>query len=155
MRSHAYALSSMLWYTVAEMTTTVAALDPYLRQELEELVTGMCKGLNDAKRLAILYALRSGSHSVSELCRAIDAPQSNTSQHLAILRDRGLVEAERQGNNVIYSLRHVEVIDAIDILRKVMTDEIARQNALREGPVGELNTRGGALGDSGARQYRR
>lgn len=115
------------------MATNVTLLDPLLRQELEELVAGMCKGLNDAKRLAILYALRSGSHSVTELCRAIDAPQSNTSQHLAILRDRGLVEAERQGNNVIYSLRHPEVIEAIDVLRKVMGDEIARQNALRGG----------------------
>lgn len=112
------------------MALAVNGLDTLLREELEQLVAGMCKGLNDAKRLAILYALREGPHNVTELCRVIDAPQSNTSQHLAILRDRGLVEAERQGNNVIYSLRHPEVIDAIDILRQVMADEISRQNAL-------------------------
>ncbi len=106
------------------------SLDRLLREELERLVAGMCKGLNDAKRLAILYALREGPHNVTELCKVIDAPQSNTSQHLAILRDRGLVEAERQGNNVVYSLRHREVIEAIDILRQVMADEISRQNAL-------------------------
>jgi ArsR family transcriptional regulator len=68
---------------------------------------------------------------VSELCDLIEAPQSNTSQHLAVLRDRGLVEAERQGNNVVYSLRHPKVIDAIDILRGVMSDELERQTALR------------------------
>ena len=61
----------------------------------------------------------------------IEAPQSNTSQHLAVLRDRGLVEAERQGNNVVYSLRHPKVIEAIDILRGVMSDELHRQTALR------------------------
>jgi DNA-binding transcriptional ArsR family regulator len=108
-----------------------ALLDARLRLELDELVAGMCKALNDPKRLLLLYALRFGPHTVSELCEVIEAPQSNTSQHLAVLRDRGLVEAERQGNNVLYSLRHEKVIDAIDILRGVMSDELTRQQSLR------------------------
>ena len=106
-------------------------IDSRLRQELDELVASMCKALNDPKRLLLLYALRFGAHTVTELCEVIEAPQSNTSQHLAVLRDRGLVEAERQGNNVLYSLRHPKVIEAIDVLRSVMSDELARQQALR------------------------
>jgi DNA-binding transcriptional ArsR family regulator len=109
----------------------VAPIDALLRQELDELVASMCKALNDPKRLLLLYALRYGRYTVSELCELIEAPQSNTSQHLAVLRDRGLVEAERQGNNVVYSLRHPKVIEAIDILRGVMSDELERQTALR------------------------
>lgn len=112
-------------------STSVAAIDALLRQELDELVASMCKALNDPKRLLLLYALRNGRYTVSELCELIEAPQSNTSQHLAVLRDRGLVEAERQGNNVVYSLRHPKVIGAIDILRQVMSDELQRQTALR------------------------
>lgn len=107
------------------------SVDSLLRQELDELVVSMCKALNDSKRLLLLYALRDGRSTVSELCERIGAPQSNTSQHLAVLRDRGLVEAERQGNNVLYSLRHPRVIDAIDTLRGVMSDELERQTALR------------------------
>jgi DNA-binding transcriptional ArsR family regulator len=110
---------------------SVAPIDALLRQELDELVASMCKALNDPKRLLLLYALRYGRYTVSELCELIEAPQSNTSQHLAVLRDRGLVEAERQGNNVVYSLRHPKVIEAIDILRSVMSDELERQTALR------------------------
>ncbi|HEV3364707.1 MAG TPA: metalloregulator ArsR/SmtB family transcription factor [Acidimicrobiia bacterium] len=106
-------------------------IDSLLRQELDELVASMCKALNDPKRLLLLYALLHGRYTVSELCELIEAPQSNTSQHLAVLRDRGLVEAERQGNNVVCSLRHPKVIDAIDILRSVMSDELDRQTALR------------------------
>jgi DNA-binding transcriptional ArsR family regulator len=106
-------------------------IDVLLRQELDELVASMCKALNDPKRLLILYALQHGNYTVSELCELIEAPQSNTSQHLAVLRDRGLVEAERQGNNVVYSLRHPKVICAIDMLREVMADELERQTALR------------------------
>lgn len=110
---------------------SLAPIDSLLRQELDELVASMCKALNDSKRLLLLYALRYGRYTVTELCELIEAPQSNTSQHLAVLRDRGLVEAERQGNNVVYSLRHPKVIDAIDILRGVMSDELDRQTALR------------------------
>ena len=106
-------------------------IDALLRQELDELVASMCKALNDPKRLLLLYSLRYGRYTVSELCELIEAPQSNTSQHLAVLRDRGLVEAERQGNNVVYSLRHPKVIEAIDLLRGVMSDELERQTALR------------------------
>jgi len=106
-------------------------IDALLRQELDELVASMCKALNDPKRLLLLYALRFSPQTVSELCQVIEAPQSNTSQHLAVLRDRGLVEAERQGNNVVYSLRHPKIIEAIDMLRAVMSDELERQRALR------------------------
>jgi ArsR family transcriptional regulator len=105
-----------------------------LRHELDELVAGVCKALNDPKRLLLLYALRDDHYTVSELCELIDAPQSNTSQHLAMLRDRRLVEAERQGNNVVYSLRHPKVIKALDLLREIMADELERQTALRSRP---------------------
>lgn len=91
----------------------------------------MCKALNDAKRLTVLYALADGPHTVGELCELLDAPQSNTSQHLAVLRNGGLVETSRQGSSVLYSLRHPKVIDAIDVLREVMADEVARQHDLR------------------------
>jgi DNA-binding transcriptional ArsR family regulator len=110
---------------------SLTTFDPRLREELEHLSAGMCKALNEPKRLLVLYALADGPHSVSELSQALDTPQSNTSQHLAVLRDRGLVESERRGNSVVYSLRHPKAIAAIDLLREVMADELDRQQALR------------------------
>jgi len=102
-------------------------VDGALRDELDELVAGMCKGLNDPKRLLVLYALSDGPHTVSELCDVLQAPQSNTSQHLAVLRTVGMVDTERRGNSVIYSLRHPKVIDAIDKLREILADELNRR----------------------------
>lgn len=106
---------------------TSARLDDLLREELTELTASVCKALNDPKRLMILYALRNGSLTVSELVAALDASQANVSQHLAILRERGIVEADRRGNNVHYSLRHPEVLDAIDLLRRIMSAEVGRR----------------------------
>lgn len=106
-------------------------IDPILRAELDELVSSMCKALNDPKRLIALYALRDGPHTVTEICRALGVPQANTSQHLAVLRERGLVSTRRDGNRVLYSLRHPKILDAVDTMRDVLADEIARQQAAR------------------------
>jgi ArsR family transcriptional regulator len=116
--------------TMAMAKTT--RLDPQLRAELEELHARICKALNDPKRLLLLYALGESPRTVSELCELLDAPQANISQHLGVLRDRGVVDATRNGNSVRYSLRHAKVLGAIDLLREVMADEFERQHALRQ-----------------------
>lgn len=113
------------------MGVASAVLNVRLRQQLDELVTSMCKALNDPKRLMLLYALRDEPQTVGDLCRVLGTAQSNTSQHLGLLRDRGLVSTERRGNTVLYSLRHPRILDAVDILRDVMSDEVERQQELR------------------------
>ena len=109
---------------------TSGMIDGNLRAELEELTANMCRALNDPKRLMILYALGSRQQSVGDLCELLDLSQSNVSQHLAVLRDRGIVDSSRDANRVIYSLRDQRVLNAIDLLRNVMNDEVARRHAL-------------------------
>lgn len=116
-----------------------AGLDEKLRGELEELTAGVCRALNDPKRLMILYAVSGRGLSVGELSETLGVSQSNVSQHLAVLRERGLVEATRDANRVIYTLRDRRVIDAIDLLRDFMHDELGRRHAL-----GSRGTRRGA-----------
>ncbi len=99
---------------------------------MNELVAMICTALNDPKRLILLYALAKRPHTVGELCKILDAPQSNTSQHLGVLRNRGLVRTDRQGNTVIYSLQHPGVVDALDLLRRVLEDELARLQTRRD-----------------------
>ena len=105
--------------------------DPNLRAELEELTASICRALNEPKRLLILYALAARPESVTGLSDELGLSHSNVSQHLAVLRDGGLVETERDANRVIYSLRDLRVVKAIDLLRNVMNDELARRQALR------------------------
>lgn len=107
-------------------------LDPNLRAELEELTASICRALNDPKRLLILYAVAHRPRSVSELADLLGVSHSNVSQHLAVLRDGGVVEAARDANRVIYSLRDKRVVRAIDLLRGVMNDELVRRQSLRQ-----------------------
>lgn len=108
-----------------------AGIDGRLRRELEELVAQMCNAINEPKRLLVIYALGKGPRTVNELATILDAPQSNTSQHLAVLRNRGLVDVKRRGTHVIYALRYPKIIEAVDLLRGVLSEEVARQHALR------------------------
>jgi ArsR family transcriptional regulator, virulence genes transcriptional regulator len=115
------------------MADTRVPLDPELRDELTELTANMCKALNDPKRLLILYALGESAMSVGDLCELIDVSQSNASQHLAVLRDRGLVNADRQGNNVYYSLRHPRILEAVNLLRTIQAEELDRRQQIVTG----------------------
>ena len=94
--------------------------------EIYELHARVCKALADAKRLLIINELRDGPRTVGELADVLGIPQANASQHLAILRDRGIVTARRSGSNIHYSLTSRKVIEAIDLLYEFMTE---RQNA--------------------------
>ncbi len=94
------------------------------RRELLQLHASICKGLADPKRLLIINALRDGDKAVSEICIALDLPQANVSQHLAVLRDKGLVRTRREGQFVYYSLTSPKIIAAVDLLREVMADQL-------------------------------
>ena len=110
--------------------TEVPDLGDALRAELTQLTTTLCHALNDPKRLLILHALAAGPTSVGALAAAVEASVANVSQHLAVLRERGLVDAERDGLNVIYSLRYPELIDAIGDLRAILRTELRRRSEL-------------------------
>ena len=94
--------------------------------EFYELHARVCKAIADAKRLLIINELRDGPRSVGELADALGIPQANASQHLAILRDRGIVTARRTGSTIHYSLTSSKVVEAIDLLYEFMTE---RQDA--------------------------
>jgi ArsR family transcriptional regulator len=68
----------------------------------------MLKELANPARLLILCQLIDGEKSVGELCRTIELSQSAVSQHLARLREAGLVDTEKRGQMVFYRLCNME-----------------------------------------------
>lgn len=98
--------------------------------ELHELHARVCKALADPKRLMIINELDDRELSVSDLCEALGLPQSNVSQHLAVLRDRGVVSSRRVGTSVLYSLRGTKVLQAVVLLREFLAEDLAQQGRL-------------------------
>jgi len=84
----------------------------------------ICKTFAHPKRLQILNALRSGERSVTELLQALQIPKANLSQHLAVLRARGVVVHRRIGANVLYAVSNPKIIRACDLMREVLTEQL-------------------------------
>jgi DNA-binding transcriptional ArsR family regulator len=68
-------------------------------------------------RLGILELLRDEGAYVMHLTTILGRPQANVSQHLAILKDAGLVTDERDGMTVVYRVRDPKVFDLLDRLK--------------------------------------
>lgn len=96
--------------------------------------------LCDPTRLRILRLLDGGPLCVCHIHEALDAPQAKVSKHLAYLRSRSLVEAERRANRIIYALpakRPALLAANLDLLRtpapgdKVFRSDDARLKKVR------------------------
>lgn len=79
----------------------------------------ICKIFSNANRIDILVALRDNPKTVSEIVKQISIPQSVVSQHLAILRNKNIVESEKKGAWIVYKISYPEIMDAFDIMRGV------------------------------------
>ena len=99
--------------------------------EIFNLQAELCKSLSDPKRLRIIHELRDGEKSVGELARSLGLKQSNTSQHLAVLRRAGIVIPHRESNSVHYSLVSPKIAEACDLVREVIADQFRRNQSLQ------------------------
>lgn len=100
--------------------------------EIFRLQAELCKSLADPKRLMIIHILRDRSCSVNELATSLGMKQSNTSQHLAILRKAGVVSTQRLGNEVHYRLAIPRIASACDLVRQIIAEELQRNQVLRK-----------------------
>lgn len=81
-----------------------ASIDPEAMRRHAGEAARLLKALGNEKRLQLLCLLVEGERSVGELNAHLDLSQSALSQHLAVLREDGLVEARREAQAVLYSL---------------------------------------------------
>jgi len=97
-----------------------------------DLHARICRTLAHPKRLEILSLLRDGELSVGELAERMGLSLANVSQHLAILRDKGVVMTRREGVNVYYRVADSRIIQACDLMREVLFEQLARSGQLAE-----------------------
>ncbi len=100
------------------------------QQEINRLHAHICQGLADPTRIFIIYTLKEGPQRVTDLAEALDLPQSTLSHHLKVLRERGLVDVEREGTAAYYSLADPRIIEVLDMLREILADTLRQQAQL-------------------------
>lgn len=94
-------------------------------RKLFELQAELCKTLANPKRLEILEILKEHPEiSVNELADLLEIPKANTSQHLAVLRQAGVVDTRKDGINVYYSLRSTKISEACSLTRQILLERL-------------------------------
>lgn len=76
-------------------------------------------------RIALVEALRGGEMQAGQLIEKLQLEQANASQHLAVLRSKMIVVANKRGNQVFYSLRDPVLVEVLDILRRYFYSQLA------------------------------
>mgnify|MGYP001583356455 FL=1 len=93
-------------------------------KEIYGLHAEMCKVFSNSIRLEILNLLRDKNMSVTELINKSKLTQANISQHLSIMKSKGIVLSERNGKNIYYRLSNPKIIMAFDIIKEVLTERL-------------------------------
>ena len=98
--------------------------------ELLELQADILKMLANPKRLAIIHILRDKERTVGELINITGYPAANISQHLSLLKSKGLVVTRREGTYIIYALSSPKLDQACDIMREVLMEQLEHKKNL-------------------------
>jgi ArsR family transcriptional regulator len=93
-----------------------------------DLHADVCKTISNPNRQAILDTLRDREMSVTDLVNKTGISQANLSQHLAILRTKGVVNARREGNNIYYSISNLKIIKAYDLISEVLQESFLNKH---------------------------
>lgn len=101
----------------------------------------LCQTLANPLRLEILSLLRDGEKRVNELAELTKVNQANVSQHLSILRGKGLVTARRDGTNIYYSIANSKIVRACDLIREVLIEQAAEDAELVGVQIGHRSRR--------------
>lgn len=97
-----------------------------------ELQSEICKTLSSSKRIEILNALKDGEKTVSELVEILGVPKANVSQHLAIMRHKGILKSRREGVNIYYRVTSPKVVEACILMKEVLMEQMKEKGKLAE-----------------------
>ena len=101
-----------------------------LMKELYNLHAEMCKVFSNPIRLEILNLLRDRKMSVTELINKSKLSQANISQHLSIMKSKGIVVSKRDGKMIYYKLSNPKILKAFDIIKDVLTERLEKNREI-------------------------
>src|SRR3954454_8842704 len=111
------------------------------RREAKDALFGafasVAKALGNGRRAEIVDVLAQGERSVDELAAEIGQSVANTSQHLQVLAQAGLVQGRRAGTRVYYRPASEDVVDLWTAVRGVAAEHVASVEVLADAYLGD------------------
>ena len=98
-----------------------------MNDSIFDIQAEFCKVMGNASRLQIIHTLREGSMKVGEIVQATGFPQPTVSRQLSTLRNVGVVQSQKDGNEVVYQLADEDIVEVCYLVRKVLTTQVQNQ----------------------------
>jgi len=92
-------------------------------KSIYEMQAEVCKTLTNPKRIEILNTLQTEEKTVTELVNALGVSKANVSQHLAVMRHKGILATRRVGVNIYYRVANPKVIEACSLMKEVLFEQ--------------------------------
>ncbi len=87
-----------------------------------EMQADACLAIANPKRLQILNLLKDGEMSVAKMTEEMGINKANLSQHLAVLRQKNILETRREGTTIYYRISNPKITEACTIMRSVLIE---------------------------------
>jgi DNA-binding transcriptional ArsR family regulator len=98
--------------------------------ELQAFKAQFFRALAHPARIRMLEILVGGGRTVQELQEALALEQPVVSQQLAVLRNQGIVSAQKEGLSVRYTVRDPLVGDLLDVARRIFDNRLGTSTGL-------------------------
>ncbi len=99
--------------------------DLLVREEDIERASRSLKAISHPLRLKILCTIGETEVSVQDIVERVGTSQSNISQHLAILRDKGILASRKEANRVFYRVGDSRTLRLISMMQEVFCSRAA------------------------------
>ena len=91
--------------------------------KIYELHADICKIFSNSKRLEIINTLKDKELSAGELIETIGLSKANLSQHMSVLRSKGVILTRRDGVNIYYRIANPKILQACHLMREVLLEQ--------------------------------
>jgi ArsR family transcriptional regulator len=99
-------------------------------ENIYELHADLCKIFSNAKRLEIINTIKDKEMAASELIERIGLSKANLSQHMSVLKSKGVILSRREGINIYYRIANPKIIQACHLMREVLLEQFQEKGKM-------------------------
>jgi ArsR family transcriptional regulator len=95
-------------------------------KEIYRLHAEFCKVMGNPKRIEIMFLLGNEELCVDEIADKMKVRVANISQHLSVMREKGVVVTRREGTKIYYKIANPKTLQACIIMRDAMVEHMKK-----------------------------
>jgi ArsR family transcriptional regulator len=98
--------------------------------EILKLQADICKTFANDKRLGIINLLKDKEMSNSELMKKTGLSKVSMSQHMNVLKSKGVIVVRREGVQLFYRIANPKIIQACGLMREVLVEQLREKEKI-------------------------